>query len=91
MKGTTEQSKILKTFIETLDQQVDLIIKVDNQFLFYHSGSLKLYCRLASMGLEAGRPDLYKKGMSLLQKYLFGDIDKFLLQYENDEKKMMMK
>ena len=91
LKGSKEPSKFLQTFIESLDQWVDLIIKVDKPFLTFNSGSLKLYGNLASMGVEAGRPDLHKKGMSLLKKYLLGDIDKFLLQYENDEKKMMMK
>merc|ERR1712227_63467 len=34
MKRSKEQSKIFQTFLETLDQQVDLIIKVDKQYLF---------------------------------------------------------
>ena len=91
MKRSEEPSKFLKTFIKSLDQHVDLIIEVDRPILSFNPSSLKLYCELARIGVEAGRPDLVMKGKSLLKKYLLGgDINKFLLQYENDEKKMMM-
>ena len=80
VKGSKEPRKFLPTYIKSLDQQVDLIIKFDKPFLSFNSSSLRLYGKLASMGVEAGRPDLHKKGMSLLKKYLLGrDIDKFLL------------
>ena len=92
MRRSKEKSEFLQTFANTLDQRVDFIIKVDKHFFSCYSSSLKLYCKLASIGFQADRPDLHKKGMSLLKKYLFGDADQFLLQYvyENDEKEMMM-
>ena len=92
MGRSKEKSKFLQTFANTLDQRVDLIIKVDKHFFSCYNTSLNLYCKLASIGFQAGRPDLHQKGMSLLKKYLFGDVDKFFLQYvyENDEKEMMM-
>ena len=88
MEKSEEKGKFLQTFTNSLDQRVDLIIKPDKPFLSFNCTSLQLYCKLAEMGLDTGRPDLQKKGMLLLKKYLFVDIDKFLLQYENDQKMM---
>ena len=89
MNNSKEQSKfmILQTFVNSLNQCVDFIIKVDNPFLSF--SSKRDYSELMKMGLQVGRLDLQKKGMSLLKKYLFVDFDKYLLQYEND--KMMAK
>ena len=77
-----------KNFTNYFNKRVDFIIKLDKPFLSFNFNSLQLYHKLLSKGLEAGRPDLLKKGESLLKKYLFVDIDKFLLQYENDQKMM---
>jgi len=83
MKKLNEQEKLLY-ITNTLDQYVKFIIKLDKPFLSLNYSSLKLYYQLADMGLEAGRPELQKKGMSLLKKYLYADFDKFLLRCEND-------
>ena len=81
-----ENSKEEGKFTNYFDQRVEFIIKLDKPFLSFNFNSLQLYCKLLSKGLETGRPDLLKKGESLLRKHLFVDIDKFLLQYENDQK-----
>jgi len=89
MKKSKEHGQFLQTFTNYLDQRVDLIMKLDKPFLSFHPTSLHRYCKLAEMGVQAGRPDLMMKGTSLVKKYLFvDDIDKYLLRYEK-EKKMM--
>ena len=85
-----EQEKLVQA-INILDHHVNFIIKLDKPFLSLNYSSLKRYCQLADRGLEAGRHDLQKKGMSLLKKYLYTDFDKLLLRVGwNDEKRMLM-
>ena len=86
MNNSKEQSKflILQKFANSLNQCVDFIIKVDNPFLSFYSKNV--YCYLLGAGLTAGRLDLQRKGKSLLKKFFFGDIDKFM----NHRMKMMM-
>ena len=67
-------------FTNSLNNCVDFIVKVDKPLLSFKY--LDFYWKLADMGLQCDRPDLHKKGMKLLKKHLFEDIDKFLLRYE---------
>ena len=84
-----EPVRDIEKTLPTLDQLVDFIIKLDNPFLSFSPGSIKFYCELARMGKLAGRLDIQKKGMSLLKKYVFGDVDKYLLRHDNDMKMMI--
>ena len=67
-------------FTNALDKCVDFIFKVDKPYLSFDH--FVFYWKLADMGLQCDRPDLHKKGMKLLKKHLFEDIDKFLLRCE---------
>ena len=73
-----------RNVLQTLDQLVDFIIKLDKPYLSF--SSLSLYRMLEKKGKLAGRPDLQKKGISLLEKYLVGNIDKYLLRHNHDMK-----
>ena len=88
-KKMQEPVRDIEKTLPTLDQLVDFIIKLDNPFLSFSPGSIKFYCELARMGKLAGRLDIQKKATSLLKKYVFGDVDKYLLRHDNDMKMMI--
>ena len=84
IKKSKDSLKFSQKLANLFDQRVDFIIKVDNPFLSFYSKNV--YCYLSGAGLTAGRLDLQRKGKSLLKKFFFGDIDKFM----NHRMKMMM-
>ena len=83
MEKSNELDEFVQAFTNSLDRRITFIIKLDKPCLSFHPTSLKLYVQLEDMALEANRPDLQEKGKSLLKKYVFGDIDKYVLHYVN--------